>query len=77
MLGLQYTRMALDHWEEWPPTMYRDLKMRGQLKSMAQQASKEASRRVAALMEGGYQRHEAEELVLPELILINLEDRAA
>ena len=70
MLGLQYTRMALDHWKRWRPTMYRDLQASGQLNERAQQASKEAAQQVAKLMEQGYQKHEAEEVVLPDLIRV-------
>jgi hypothetical protein len=70
MLGLQYTQKALDHWREWRPKMYREMQADGTLNQRAQDASKEAARQVAALMEAGYQLHEAEEVVLPELILL-------
>ncbi len=70
MLGLQYTGMALRHWEEWRPTMYREMQEAGTLNEAAQSASKEAARQVAELMAAGYQKHEAEEVVLPETILL-------
>lgn len=70
MLGLQYTGLALRHWRQWRPKMYRELQKAGTLNAAAQTASKEAAKQVASLMEAGYQKHEAEEVVLPELILL-------
>jgi hypothetical protein len=70
MLGLQYTQKALDHWREWLPKMYKEMQADGTLNQRAQDASKEAARQVAALMEEGAYQHEAEEIVLPELILL-------
>jgi len=74
MLGLQYTQKALDHWREWLPKMYKEMQADGTLNQRAQDASKEAARQVAALMAAGYQQHEAEEVVLLELILLKPED---
>lgn len=76
MLGLQYTRMALDHWEQWLPKMTQELRDVGQLNYEAQMASKRAAERVAQLMMQGFQKHEAEEIVLPELILLPPEPEA-
>jgi ABC-type xylose transport system substrate-binding protein len=73
MLGLQYTAKALAHWKAWRPKMYREMKKAGTLNQHAQDASKEAARQVAELMAAGYQKHEAEEVVLPELILLKPE----
>ncbi|NLP64208.1 hypothetical protein [Paraburkholderia sacchari] len=70
MLGLQYTRLALDHWRKWLPKMYREMRKDGTLNAEAQKASKEAAAQVASLMEAGYQKHEAEAVVLPEYILL-------
>ena len=42
----------------------------GTLNEAAQTASWEAARQVAELMEAGYQQHEAEEVVLREIILL-------
>lgn len=74
MLGLQYTGKALDHWKKWRPKMVRELQKAGQLNEAAQEASREAARQVAELMRAGYQKHEAEEVVLRELILLPPED---
>ncbi|QDX22481.1 hypothetical protein FP568_15275 [Pandoraea pnomenusa] len=70
MLGLQYVGLALKHWKEWRPKAYRQMQKDGTLNELAQTASKEAAKQVASLMEAGYQKHEAEEVVLPELILL-------
>ena len=73
MLGLQYTGMALRHWSRWLPKMTQELREQGVLNHRAQMASKEAARQVANLMLWGMQRHEAEEMVLPETILLRPE----
>ncbi|WP_069265189.1 hypothetical protein [Paraburkholderia nodosa] len=70
MLGLQYVGMALNHWQKWRPKEYWQMQKDGTLNEEAQTASKRAAREVASLMEAGYQKHEAEEVVLPELILL-------
>ena len=68
MLGLQYTRQALDHWKFWRPKMYRELARSGELNHHAQTASRKAAEKVGSLMRQGLTQHEAEELVLPDLI---------
>ncbi len=68
MLGMQYTRKALDHWKQWCPEMYRELQKSGQLNRRAQLASREAAEKVGQLVRQGLSKHEAEEFVLPELI---------
>ena len=73
MLGLQYTGMALRHWEKWLPKMTAELREAGTLNHEAQMASKEAARQVATLMLAGMQQHEVEEMVLPDLILLKPE----
>jgi len=70
MLGLQYSRMALDHWNQWRPKAVSEMRKAGTLNQRAQAASKEAARQVAALMAAGVQLHEAEEIVLPQVILL-------
>jgi hypothetical protein len=74
MLGLQYTGMALRHWKEWCPSLYRELKKDGTLNKAAQDASKNAARQVAELMQAGARQDEAEEIVLRELILLPPEE---
>ena len=70
MLGLQYTEMALSHWRQWRPKMVADLRKQGLLDQEVQRASKIAADQVALLMEGGMQKFEAEEIVLPDVILL-------
>jgi truncated hemoglobin YjbI len=62
--------MALDHWKKWLPEMTREMRKDGTLNEEAQKASKQAAEQVANLMANGLQKHEAEEFVLPELILL-------
>ena len=73
MLGLQYTGMALHHWEKWLPKMTAEMRAAGTLNHEAQMASKRAAKQVAELMTAGMQKHEAEEMVLPDLILLKPE----
>ena len=73
MLGLQYTGLALRHWEQWLPKMTAELREAGMLNHEAQMASKRAASQIANLMMAGMQKHEAEEMVLPELILLKPE----
>ena len=70
MLGDQYTTMALNHWKKWLPQRYKELKAAGTLNKRVQQASREAASQVASLMRKGLQQHEAEEMVLPDLIML-------
>lgn len=74
MLGLQYTKLALDHWKEWRPKMVKEMRADGTLNEAAQKASKRAAEQVANLMAKGLQKHEAEEYVLPETILLPPEE---
>lgn len=73
MLGLQYTGLALRHWAQWLPKMAEEMRAAGTLNHEAQKASKAAARQVADLMMAGMQKHEAEEMVLPDLILLKPE----
>lgn len=70
MAGLQYTKRALDHWKKWLPQMTKELRAAGTLNDRAQQASSLAAEQVANLMQHGLQQHEAEEIVLPETVLL-------
>ncbi len=70
MLGLQYTSMALNHWKKWRPKMVKEMRAAGTLNHHVQAASKLAAEQVANLMQSGLQKHEAEEFVLPETILL-------
>lgn len=73
MLGLQYTSLALKHWKRWRPKMVREMRKEGTLNEEVQRASRDAADQVASLMRAGMQKHEAEEMVLPDLILLKPE----
>lgn len=70
MLGQEYSQQALDHWTKFLPTMVAELRQAGRLNEAVQTASREASEQVDALVRGGMQKFEAEEIVLPDLILL-------
>jgi len=70
MLGLQYTTMALNHWKKHLPQRYKELSEAGTLNKRAQQASREAASQVGSLIRKGLRQHEAEEMVLPDLITL-------
>ena len=76
MLGLQYTGLAIRHWSEWLPKMTAELRASGSMNEAVQTASKNAAAEVAQLMMAGFQKHEAEEIVLPEYILLKPEPEA-
>lgn len=66
MLGLQYTGKIFKHCKEWQPKLYKELTADGTLNQKAQEESKRAAAQVAIFMEAGLQ---AEEYVLPEILL--------
>lgn len=70
MLGLQYSEKALNHWTKWRSKMVADLRKQGLLDQEVQRASQIAAEQVALLMKGGMQKFEAEEIVLPDVILL-------
>ena len=67
-LGLQYTKAVLRNWKDHHPSLYRTYQRENRLEHEAQKVSKSASAQVAKLMEQGMQKHEAEEMVLPETV---------
>jgi hypothetical protein len=67
---------ARKHWEEWLPEKTRYLKESGEFKAATRVAARRAQAEIADLMARGHQKHEAEELVLPEHILLEAESPA-
>lgn len=61
---------ARKHWETWLPAKTADLKAAGQFEEAVQGAAALAQQQISQLMQQGYQQHEAEEVVLRELILL-------
>lgn len=66
--------MATLHLAEWNPKQHKALKQSNQLLPLTLKAAERAHREINELMASGYQRHEAEEVVLPEYILIKPEE---
>jgi len=69
MLGLQYTGLILRHWKQWRPKAYKEMQKDGTMQEFAQSLSKEAATQVATLMGAGMPKHQAEELVMPDILL--------
>jgi hypothetical protein len=67
---------ARKHWEEWLPERTRELKEQGLFSLETQKAAERADREIGELMRNGYQQHEAEEIVLPQYILLKPEENA-
>ena len=66
---------ARKHWEEWLPEKTQELKEAGEFNQAIQMAALRAQQEIADLMAQGYQEHEAEEVVLPQFILLKPEER--
>ena len=64
---------ARKHWEEWLPEKTHGLKEVGEFKAATRAAARLAQAEIADLVARGYQRQEAEELVLPKHILLEPE----
>lgn len=61
------------HWEKWLPRKTKELKDAGEFYAALQIVAVYAQSEISALMAKGYQKHEAEELVLPLYILLDPE----
>ena len=64
---------ARRHWEQWLPKKVKELKEAGEFGQALQMAARLAQEEIAALMKKGYQEHEAEEVALPQFILLKPE----
>ena len=65
---------ARKHWAVWLPERTRELKAAGIFSIETQKAAVRAQREILVLTQGGFQIHEAEELVLPQYILLPPEE---
>ena len=72
-----YKAKARKHWTRWLPEKVAELKASGQLDAALQLAANLCRARVDELMGQGYQHHEAEEVALPEFILLKPEAKAS
>lgn len=61
---------AKKHWTKWCPKMVQGLKEMNAFDRVTLGAARRAQLQIDQLMRAGYQLHEAEEVVLPEEILI-------
>jgi hypothetical protein len=66
---------ARKHWEKWLPKKTRELKADGEFNMAIQMAARQAQKEIENLMAQGYQEHEAEEVVLPQFILLKPEPK--
>ena len=73
MLADDYAALALRHWSRWRPSMVREFREAGALDRHIEDAAKRAADQVERLMAKGFQRFEAEEMVLPDEILLTPE----
>jgi hypothetical protein len=64
---------ARKHWEEWLPEKTQGLKEAGEFKAATRVAAMRAQAEIADLTARGYQKHKAEEVVLPKHILLEPE----
>lgn len=72
-LASEYSASAAQHWKKWLPKMCREMRQEGTLQGAVDEAGKRAARQVGELMRSGLQRHEAEEFVIREVILLEPE----
>jgi hypothetical protein len=63
-------RRAAEHWQEWCPRRWASLVKAGILDEALTKAATQAEREIRQLMRGGARLDEAEEMVLPEWILL-------
>lgn len=61
---------AMRHWTEFLPQKTADLKEAGTFEFRARQAAERATKEIQLLMQHGLSENEAEEMVLPEYILL-------
>ncbi|MCG8004246.1 MAG: hypothetical protein JAY88_12405 [Candidatus Thiodiazotropha lotti] len=71
---------AKEHWKEFQPTRYQELKESGQLEQALQQAAEQTHLEMSELEEAGYQNHEAWEMVRERYLFLpeepGLEDQS-
>ena len=71
----QLASRAMQHWAEFLPQKTADLKEAGTFEMRAKQAAERAMAEIQALVRNGIPEDEAEEMVLPEYILLRPEPR--
>lgn len=76
MSAERYVAMARKHWTQWLPKRVKQLKADGDWESTLRVVGVRAQERLLELMQQGFRQHEAEEVVLHELILLKPEPEA-
>lgn len=76
MSAQTYEAMARKHWAKWLPQKVAELKASGELEQALQTAGKATQQMVLDLMAQGFQQHEAEEVALPQFVLLKPEPAA-
>lgn len=71
-----YKAKARKHWTEWLPEKVAALKAAGELEAALQIAANQTRAEVDNLMATGFQLHEAEEVALPQFVLLKPEPAA-
>ena len=71
----QLASQAMKHWAEFLPEKTADLKEAGTFEFRAKQAAERAVKEIQDLVQRGVAEDEAEEMVLPEYILLRPEPR--
>ena len=71
-----YKAKARKHWTEWLPEKVAQLKADGDLETALQLAANQTRAEVDNLMAQGFQLHEAEEVALPQFVLLEPEPKA-
>ena len=71
----QLASRAMQHWAEFLPEKTADLKEAGTFEMRAKQAAERAMAEIQALVSGGMPEDEAEEMVLPEYVLLKPEPK--
>lgn len=67
---------ARRHWNEFLPSMVASLKAEGQYEARLRRVALAAQQEIRELVRSGSREHEAEEVVLPQLILLKPEPDA-
>ena len=69
---------AREHWSRWLPEKVAELKKEGRLEESLLGAARMCQTQINHLMrDRGYQEHEAEEVALPQFILLKPEEKAS
>lgn len=66
----QLKTLAIRHWREWRPKMAAELEAANRLYHDALKAAEKVQKGIKELVAGGYQHHEAEEIMLKRYILL-------